>query len=187
MEIKNKEQGKMSGNKKGFSLTELMIVIAIIGIIGMVSAPNIVTGLPKYRIKSAARDIASKLRRARSTAVKKHRDVTLFFDTANNRYSVDGIWFPDQDQNLSGHYGSGVSFGGGKATKNATVSGVSIPTDAVSFSGNRVTFNSRGISIGGFGTGYVYLTNNRGDAYAVGVRNFAGAIVVRHWIGSDWE
>lgn len=172
----------MSGNKKGFSLTELMIVIAIIGIIAMVSAPNIVTGLPKYRIKSAARDIASKLRRARSTAVKKHRDVTLFFDTANNRYSVDGIWFPDQDQNLSGHYGSGVSFGGGKATE--SVPGGSIPADAVSFSGNRVTFNSRGISNK---LGYVYLTNNRGDAYAVGVRNSAGAIVVRHWIGSDWE
>ncbi len=175
----------MLKTQKGFSLVELMVVIAIIIIIGAVSVPNIVTGLPKYRVKGAARDLTSKIRRARSMAVKKHRDVTIVFDTANDRYSIDDDWFPYEEngqvRKLSERYGSGVCFGFGNATDNVPGTGTG---DVVSFSADQITFNSRGLSNK---TGYVYLTNNRGDAYAAGIRNMAGSIVLMHWTGSSWE
>ena len=38
---------KINGNRKGFTLIELMIVIAIIGILAVVAAPNFIS----YRIK----------------------------------------------------------------------------------------------------------------------------------------
>ena len=183
---KNKlETGQMLKTQKGFSLVELMVVVAIIAIIGAISAPSIVTGLPKYRVKSAARDLTSKIRHARSVAVKGHRDVTIIFDTANDRYSIDGNWFPQekngQARKLAERYGSGVCFGFGNATDNVPGTGTG---DVVSFSADHITFNSRGLSNK---TGYVYITNNRGEAYACGIRNMAGSIVLMHWTGSSWE
>ena len=166
--------------QKGFSLIELMVVLAIIVVVGIISTPNIVTGVPKYRVRAAATDLAAKMRKARSTAIKEHRRITLVFDTANNKYSVDGRFLP-KGESISDYYGSGVRYGGGKATQ--SVPGGTIPSDAVSFSANTVNFNFQGISNN---QGYVYLTNNRGDAYAVGVRNTAGAIVVKRWTGSAW-
>lgn len=168
---------------KGFSLVELMIGIAIIAVMALMVTPNIVTGLPKYRVKNAARDLASQLRKARSTAIKQHREVTIAFDPDTNQYSVDGTAFPGSGQNLMQYYGSGVSFGHGIATTNATQSGGTFPDDQVSFAGNSVTFNPQGISDK---QGFVYFDNNRGDAYAVGVRNLAGAITVRRWTGGAW-
>jgi prepilin-type N-terminal cleavage/methylation domain-containing protein len=162
----------MSGNHKGFTLTELMVVVVMIGVLGLITGPNIVSGLPKYRVKNAARTITSKLRMARSTAVKKHRDITVFFDVNNSKFSIDGAWFPGQDQNLTDYYGSGVCFGLGNSGTG----------DPVTLGGDSVTFNSRGLSNGGS----VHLTNNSGDAYKVTV-NTAGRIRMTHWTGSGWE
>jgi len=170
----------MKTAQKGFSLVELMVVLAIIGIIGVISVPNVVTGIPKYRVKAAASDMAANLRKARSVAIKEHRDITVFFDPDNKRYSIDGRWFPE-GENMSDYYGSGVRYGIGQATE--TVSGGTVQSDYVSFTGNSVTFNSQGIS---GGQGYVYITNDKGNAYAVGVRNFAGSIAVRRWTGAHW-
>jgi prepilin-type N-terminal cleavage/methylation domain-containing protein len=175
----------MLKKQKGFTLVELMVVLAIITILIAVSAPTIVTGLPKYRVKNAARDLTSKIRRAKSIAVKEHRDIELVFNTADNRYSIDGAWFPEEKnaevRSLADNYGSGVSFGFGNATDNVPGTGTS---DSVSFSGDKVSFNSMGISNK---LGYVYLKNNRGDAYAVGIRNLSGSIVLRRWTGSKWD
>ncbi len=178
----------MIRKQKGFSLVELMVVVAIIAVMALASTPNIVTGLPKYRIKNAARDLASKMRKARSIAIKKHRDVHVVFDPDNNRYSIDGVWFPGQTRSLSSYYGSGVAFGSGAATTNATVGGGTFPDDYVSYIGNCngykcVRFNSQGISSG---MGYVYFTNSRGQAYAVGVTSLGGAIRVKRWTGGGW-
>ena len=68
----------MKKNSKGFTLIELMIVVAIIGIMAMITAPNLVSGLPTYRIKAAVRDCTSQLRYARTLAIKDKRDVSSF-------------------------------------------------------------------------------------------------------------
>jgi prepilin-type N-terminal cleavage/methylation domain-containing protein len=175
---------RMRKSSKGFTLTELMIVVAIIGIMALVTAPNLVSGLPTYRIKSAARDCTSQLRGARSRAIKDKRDVSVSFNTDKNFFVVDGRKLP-VDGSLSSRYGSGVAFGSGSATTG--VDGESIPSDAISFNGNQFTFTSRGLADFGAGdmNGAIYFTNNRGDAYAVTV-NAAGAVALRRWRGSAW-
>ena len=175
---------RMRKSSKGFTLAELMIVVAIIGIMALVTAPNLVSGLPTYRIKSAVRDCTSSLRGARSTAIKDKRDVAVSFNTDKNFFIIDGRKLP-VDGSLERRYGSGVAFGSGSATTG--VDGESIPSDAISFNDNSITFTSRGLADFGAGNmnGAAYFTNNRGDAYAVTV-NAAGAVAIRRWRGSAW-
>jgi prepilin-type N-terminal cleavage/methylation domain-containing protein len=155
-------------NKKAFSLVELCVVIAIIGIIALIAAPNMVTGLPKYRIKRAARDITSKIRAARSEAIKTSRNITIEFDIGNNKYKIGEEWYPDGT--LSDHYGSGVSFGVGNSGESDECT---FPDNA---DGNcNVTFNSRGMSNATGSDPAIYLTNTEGTAYRI-VINTAGNI-----------
>jgi prepilin-type N-terminal cleavage/methylation domain-containing protein len=160
-------------NKKAFTLVELCVVIAIIGIIALIAAPNMVTGLPKYRIKRAARDITSKIRAARSEAIKTSSNITIEFDTDRNQYRIGGDWYPDSS--LSNYYGSGVSFGVGNSGE--TDECTFLPDDDDS-----ITFNSRGISNN---AGEIYLTNTQNAAYRIQI-NIAGNIRLQQWTGS-WE
>jgi prepilin-type N-terminal cleavage/methylation domain-containing protein len=161
-------------NKKAFTLVELCVVIAIIGIIGLIAAPNLVTGLPKYRIKRAARDITSKIRAARSEAIKTSEDITIKFEIDDNRYRIDNQWYPDGS--LSDHYGSGVRFGVGDcaAANNGTCT----------FTDNTVTFNSRGINTAG--DGEINLTNTEDAAYRIQI-NTSGNIQLQQCFGSEWK
>jgi len=170
-------------NKKGFTLIELMIVIAIMGIISAISAPNIVKGLPKYRLKRAARDITSNIRGARSIAIKTKKDVPIQFDLDKHRYSINGKWYPNADittnNALSEYYGSGLSFGLGNSAGVDEAQG-----DSCSFTGNQVIFNSRGINR--TDPGAIFITNNEGAAYRTRI-NAAGTILLQKWTGAAWE
>lgn len=174
----------MRANQKGFSLVELMVVIAIIGIVCAFGSANLVAGLPKYRIKKAATDLSAKMRKARSIAVKKRRTISVIFDVGNGRYRIDGVDFPE-GSSLTQHYSSGVRFGFGDATGNCA-DDLGPESGAVSFTNTRLSFNSVGI-INNNNTGFIYLENNQGKAYAVGVRSPTGTILVRHWTGAAWE
>lgn len=174
----------MIKSSHGFSLTELMVVIAIIAIMALITAPSLVSGLPSYRIKAAVRDCTSQLRNARQLAIKDKRNVTVTFDADSQFFEVDGRRFPGKGS-LDNQYGSGVGFGSGSAT--AGVNGGSMPDDGIELNDGSFTFTPRGLADFGAGTaaGAVYFTNNRGDAYAVAV-NAAGAVALLRWRGSGW-
>ena len=74
-------------NKAGFTLIELMIVIAIIGIVSAIAAPNFRTYMAERRLSGAARMVMSDLMAARQKAVTQNVNITVTF-TSNHEYSI---------------------------------------------------------------------------------------------------
>ena len=71
--------GKTYGCERGFTLTELMIVIAIIGILTTVASPNISRLLANIRMHSSVKEIASELQLARLKAISQNTSITVCF------------------------------------------------------------------------------------------------------------
>jgi prepilin-type N-terminal cleavage/methylation domain-containing protein len=78
-------------NKAGFTLIELMVTIAIFGIIAGISGNSFLRGLPNRRVISASRDLYANINMARSQAVNRSEDVTITFDLANDRLAITDI------------------------------------------------------------------------------------------------
>jgi prepilin-type N-terminal cleavage/methylation domain-containing protein len=76
----------MTTKRSGFTLTEMMVVIAIIGVIMAVSAPRIASVRDHTNLRAARDEIASALATARSAAVQK--GTTSFFYLSNDSIQV---------------------------------------------------------------------------------------------------
>jgi len=64
----------MKMNKRGVTLIELVIVLAIIAIGAVLTIPNMGPWIQSYRLRSAARDIVSTMRVAQMRAVSNNMD-----------------------------------------------------------------------------------------------------------------
>ncbi len=71
MQIKHLNGGK------GFTLLELMIVVAIIGVIGVIAVPNYLTWLARYQLRQAVTEIQNQLSLARISAMSRNSVVNV--------------------------------------------------------------------------------------------------------------
>lgn len=63
--------------QSGFTLIEVMVVIAIVGIFITIAAPSFTSFINTMRIKSASFDLVNDLNLARSEAIKRNADVVV--------------------------------------------------------------------------------------------------------------
>ena len=74
-------------NKKGVTLIELTIVFVLIGIMAAFILPGIGTSwLPRYRLRSATRDIVSTMRTTQMRAVSSGNPYQVNFNVGTNSY-----------------------------------------------------------------------------------------------------
>mgnify|MGYP001053023738 CR=1 FL=1 len=177
--------------KNGFTLIELIVVIAIMGIAAAIAIPGFSRWLPDSRLKSATRDVYSNMQSAKLGAIKENGQWALVFNAAGSSYQVvsggaDGDYSTPGDNivknttNLT-DYGSGVGYGPGNATDDIPKNGAP-PADNITYGSDVAVFNSRGTC----NAGYVYLENNKNTTtYGVGTRS-SGIIRLLKWDGASW-
>jgi prepilin-type N-terminal cleavage/methylation domain-containing protein len=194
---------------KGLTLIELIVVMCILAVMVMISIPNIGRWIPRYRLRSSVRDVASTMQLARLGAIKDNKEWAIQFNANAQTYTIlsddggDGAWGTADDIGYKGDASPwtlstrsladyrNVSFG-----DNGYGSWLGVPltgdlSDGITFPNNRVEFRPDGTAgpsgVNGI-VGSTYLQNNRGDASCARVRFTAtGAIEVVHWDGSAWN
>lgn len=75
-------------SKKGFSLVELMIVIALIGIIAGIAVPSYQSYTRKSNFKSAVREVTSDLFYAKERGISENRNYRVSFTVDSGTYLV---------------------------------------------------------------------------------------------------
>jgi len=74
----------------GFTLLELLIVLAIAAASFAMVGPQVSSGLSTMKLNTAANDMASALRFTRSRAISDIREAEFFLDVERHRYRVTG-------------------------------------------------------------------------------------------------
>ncbi len=80
---------RMPSTASGVTLLELLIVLVIMAAVTGLVVPMFGSGVSTTELKSAARQLASGLRLARSEAVTQRRETFLVLDVAGRRFRVD--------------------------------------------------------------------------------------------------
>jgi len=174
----------------GFTLVQLMVVMAVMGVTASIALPGFMRFAPRMRLKSAARGIVSDMQMARTKSLKERSTWAIQFDTGTSEYVLlsddgpDDTWNTGDDTvfktvNLTD--GNGILLGTGYGERPSEPYPGS--ADGVSFADDRILFNSDGTSV----SGTVYIKNSRDETFAVGCLSAAGRIKTWRNYGSGWE
>lgn len=90
MEVTVKTATSQTGDPSGFTLVELLVVLAIMALLLTIAIPSIQTILPSVELKSDARDVAASLREARSKAILSDQDAVFSIDVQRRIYAISG-------------------------------------------------------------------------------------------------
>ena len=134
----------MIRRNSGFTLTELMVTIAVVSILASLAIPNFIAWLPNYRLRSGAEEIHSTLQLARVRAIKQNATATVTFNTANETFQA--------------------SVGGQTFRRGQMPAGIDI--NSTTFGGASVQFDSRGFASA---AGSAVVSNNLGRVRTIAV------------------
>ena len=165
----------------GFTLVELMVVIAIIGIIAVLAVPNFARMQREARIRSACQRTAQHFKQIRERAISTNGTFQISFIPPNTYrlFRPNGSTADFKLGGLSGSsiYWGGVNVGGQPPEGNMAAPGVG----GNDFPVGILTIDGRG----GASRGVLYITNGR-DNYAVGI-NRLGKIATYRYSGGTWN
>ncbi|MBW3565033.1 MAG: prepilin-type N-terminal cleavage/methylation domain-containing protein [Acidobacteria bacterium] len=88
----------------GYTLAEALVVVAIIGLVSLVTIPNFVGYMRGQRVKNAAREFVMDLREARQTAISEYHPTKIAFESGTDKRTYrlfDGVYDTSADGGIA--------------------------------------------------------------------------------------
>jgi len=174
-------ESKIMKSSKGFTLIEVIIVVAIIGIMAAISIPAISSWLPNYRLKAAARELYSDMQKIKLEAIKKNTNVGIAFITVVFP-ATGGSYQAFVDDGAGGGISGNLVQDGAEETLFRTTMPASCSLTSANFSSNSAAgYGPRGLPLRSW-FGSAVLRNDRSKWYKLSL-SIAGSTKIE--ISSD--
>lgn len=86
--------------RRAYSLLEVSLVIALVGVIAMVAVPKMANSLARQRVRQAAFRVVADLTVAQARASALSASQTIEFSSASARYRIAGMTDPDNPASM---------------------------------------------------------------------------------------
>ena len=178
-------------NQAGMTLVEVLVVIAIIGIMAGITGLHLAKYGPTYELRANARTFYTEMQHAKINAIRTGRSWGMVCDQGTATcviYSSDGAdddFTTPADNTVhktitltNSKYGIIIGHG----TASTRVNGAALGADSITYADDVLIFNTQGVT----NDGEIYIQNNKNESYAVGTNKF-GNIFLRRWDGGGWN
>ena len=168
----------------GFTLLELIVTLAIVGVLAAFAAPNMSTVVRNHRITTLTNDFVAELKLARSEAIKRGLNVELCATnskdtplTCDNQADWHEGWTAYVDNNANNALDPGEAFRGGEFIDDSRKV---VATNGAGLAVKRIVFTAQGAS--NLGDVNLVVCDDRGRQVgrAIDVVRISGLVRVRN-------
>ena len=156
------KKGTIIRDMSGFSLIEMIVTVAVIGVIATIALPSMIGWRGERQLQGSARNFAADLQLARLKSIRETENVVVEVNGATDRYQI----YVDNNKNQN--------LDGGEETIRDVSCPVGVSINSVTIPGGLTSLDPRGRSTR---TGDVVFQNNAGTLKTISI-NILGSVSI---------